>query len=146
MSKPSSSASPLVRRHLSIGWWSILIFLTLGVVLEALHGFKVPWYLSVAHETRRLMLTLGHAHGVLLGLLHVAFAATVRLLDAETPGVLGKASVCLTAATVLLPGGFLLGGFVVYGGDPGRGILLVPIGAAFLFAGVVLTGLRVSRS
>ena len=40
----------------------------------------------------------------------------------------------------------LLGGLVVYGGDPGRGILLVPVGAAFLFAGVVLIGLRVVRA
>ena len=76
---PEASTLPLVRRHLRVGWWAILFFLTLGVVLEALHGFKVPWYLNVANETRRLMLTLAHAHGVLVGLLHIAFAATVRL-------------------------------------------------------------------
>lgn len=133
-----------MRRHLSIGWWAILVFLSLGVVLEAMHGFKVPWYLSVANETRRLMMTLGHAHGVLLGLIHIAFAATVRMIPAA--GSLTKASVCLTGATVLIPGGFLLGGLIVYGGDPGRGILLVPVGAILLFAGVFLTALRARSS
>lgn len=146
--RPAAAAlAPLVRRHLVVGWWSILIFLSVGVVLEALHGFKVPWYLNVANETRRLMMTLGHAHGVLLGLLHVAFAATVRLIDPDgaAVGAFGKASLCLSAATVLLPGGFLLGGLVIYGGDPGRGILLVPVGAVLLFVAVALTGARASR-
>jgi hypothetical protein len=40
----------------------------------------------------------------------------------------------LIAATVILPGGFLLGGVVVYGGDPGVSVLLVPIGALLLLA------------
>ena len=59
-----------VRRHLRFGWWSVLVFLTLGTALEVMHGFKVDWYLNVANETRRLMWTLAHAHGVLLGLVH----------------------------------------------------------------------------
>jgi hypothetical protein len=49
---------------------------------------------------------------------------------------------CLLAALVLLPGGFLLGGIYVYGGDPGPGVLLSPIGGALLFAAVGLTALR----
>ena len=86
------------------------------------------------------------SNGVLIGLVHIAFAATLRALEPAETGALGKASLCLFGATVLLPGGFLLGGLVVYGGDPGRGILLVPLGALCLFAGVLVTGLRVSRS
>jgi len=142
---PHTGSLPLVRRHLRAGWWTILFFLSLGITLEALHGFKVPWYLNVANETRRSMLTLAHTHGTLIGLLHIAFAATVRLLAPTETGSLGKASVCLMAATVLLPGGFLLGGLVIYGGDPGRGILLVPVGAALLFVAVLLIGLRATR-
>ena len=41
-------------RHLRFGWWSLLVFATLGLVLESLHGFKVRAYLDVSNETRRL--------------------------------------------------------------------------------------------
>jgi hypothetical protein len=131
--------SPLVRRHLRVGWVAILAFLSLGIVLEALHGFKVDLYLNVANETRRLMWTLAHAHGVLIGVLHLGFAFTLRELDAPASGWPRTASLCLSGATVLLPSGFLLGGAITYGGDPGRGILLVPVGAALLFAAVLIT-------
>jgi hypothetical protein len=135
----------LFLRHVRLGWLSILVFLSFGAVLEALHGFKVDWYLNVANETRRLMWTLAHAHGVLIGVLHLGFAFTLRALDAPVSGWPRTASLCLIAATVLLPGGFLLGGAVTYGGDPGRGILLVPVGAALLFASVLLTALRATK-
>jgi len=54
---PPSNAS-VIRRHLYFGWWTPLIFLTVGLALEALHAFKVGAYLKVSHETRRLMWTL----------------------------------------------------------------------------------------
>ena len=41
-------------------------------------------------------------------------------------------------ATLLLPGGFLLGGIDVYGGDPGIGIFLTPVGGVFLLIAVYL--------
>jgi hypothetical protein len=150
-SKKAAPAEPpaavaLVRRHLVVGWWALLVFLTLGVVLEALHGFKVGWYLDLANETRRLMFRLGHAHGALLGLVNVAFALTLRALGEDAEREARVPSLCLLAATVLLPGGFLLGGLVVYGGDPGRGVLLVPVGAALFFVAVAVTALRVTRA
>jgi len=130
--------------HLRFGWWSLLVFLTLGIALEALHGFKVGFYLDAANETRRLMWTLAHAHGVLLGLVHVAFAATLHLWQ---PGGLQPifASRALMAASVLLPVGFFLGGFGIAGGDPGVGIAFVPLGAIALFSGVLLTALSLRR-
>jgi hypothetical protein len=52
-----------------------------------------------------------------------------------TAGGAKLASSSLVAASVLLPGGFFLGGVAFYGGDPGIGTLLVPVGAVlFLFA------------
>lgn len=131
----------LVRRHLLFGWWQLAAFLVLGIALEAMHGFKVGWYLDVSNETRRLMLRLAHAHGVLLGIVHIVFALTLRA------GGAGErwqriASPCLSAASILLPGGFLLGGIVIYGGDPGLGVLLVPLGALLLFVAVVMTALH----
>jgi len=131
----------LVTRHLRIGWWSLAAFLSLGIVLEALHGFKIGWYLDVANATRRLLLTLAHVHGTLLALVHLAFAATLGL---RAPRVLPRAAVasaCLTGAGIALPLGFLLGGLWPWGGDPGLGIVLVPVGAALLLAGVVIVAL-----
>ena len=144
-SPDSSPETSLVRRHIRLGWLAVLVFLTLGIVLEALHGFKVDWYLNVANETRRLMWTLAHAHGVLIGLLHLGFAFTLRELDAEDAKWTRTVSPCLTGATVLLPGGFFLGGVMVYDGDPGVGILLVPVGAVLLLVAVGLLNLRVTK-
>ncbi len=127
------------RRHLRFGWWSLLVFLTLGLVLEVLHGFKIGLYLDVSNETRRLMWTLAHAHGTLLGLVHIAFAHSLRLYRRWAPRDQARASWCLVAASVLLPGGFFAGGAQAYDGDPGPGILLVPVGAACLMITVFLS-------
>jgi len=70
---PARPAALLAARHARVGWWSLLIFLTLGVVLESLHGFKVDWYLSASSHARRLMFTLAHAHGTLLAVVSLAF-------------------------------------------------------------------------
>ena len=45
--------------HLCFGWWQLLVFLSLGIALEVMHGFKVGWYLDADHETRRLMRDIG---------------------------------------------------------------------------------------
>ena len=129
----------LIRRHLRFGWWTLLIFLTAGLALEALHGLKIGAYLNVSNETRRLMWTLAHAHGTLLGLVNLGFAATVRVLPSWPERNKRFASASLLGATVLMPAGFFLGGLFIYAGDPGLGILLVPIGGILLFAAVLLT-------
>jgi hypothetical protein len=56
--------------------------------------------------------------------------------------------VLLVAASILLPVGFFLGGVQFYGGDPGLGVLVVPIGAVLLLAALFLiaSGLRVSSA
>lgn len=134
----------LQRRHLRLGWWSLFAFAALGVGLEALHGFKVAWYLAVANETRRLMWTLAHAHGTVLALVHLGFAASLPAL-AGRGGLdrrLRVASRALQAAALLLPLGFFLGGVWIYEGDPGLGILLVPVGAALLLTGSLAAALK----
>jgi hypothetical protein len=141
VSDPNRSGAARARcrlRHLRIGWWSILAFLSLGILLEFLHASKAAWYLNEAFETRRHLWTLAHAHGVLLGVLHIAFAVScLHLVGTERS--LRIASGCLTGASVLLPGGFLLGGVVIYDGDPGLGIFLVPVAGALLFVSVLMT-------
>lgn len=126
-----SAAEPLVLRHLRLGWWSIALFGALGLLLETLHGFKVGLYLDVPNETRRLMWTLAHAHGTLLGFAHIAFAWTVAMSGRESRRT-RQASLALAGASVLLPGGFFLGGIRFYAADPGIGVALVPIGAVLV--------------
>lgn len=127
------------------GWWSLLVWLSLGLLLEALHGFKIGWYLDVANDTRRLLLTLAHTHGALLSLLNVVFAASLRDVDPHTPA-LARAAHCLRFGALLLPLGFLLGGVFVLGGDPGFGIVLVPVGGVFLLVGVATAARLATRA
>ncbi len=124
---PDKTLSSLTRRHLRFGWWSLFAFLTLGVVLEALHGLKLGWYLDVSNETRRLMFTLAHTHGTLFAIVNIIYGLTIRELSSLNARP--YMSSCLIWGAMLLPGGFLLGGLVVYGGDPSLGILFVPVGA-----------------
>ena len=122
-----SSATPEERRHFKLGWWSLFVFVCLGIMLEGMLAFRVGWYLDVGdNETHRLMLRLGHAHGTLLSILNIAFAASlVRLSLPDYARTL--ASRCLTAATLLVPGGFILGGLFTHGSEPGLGIVLLPV-------------------
>ena len=126
------------RRHLRFGWVQLLLFLLLGLALEAMHGFKVGWYLNAGQETRRLLLTLAHAHGVLLGLVNVAFGATLHVMPRFDLRACRNGSPLLLAASILMPVGFLLGGLVTYGGDPGVGIFLLAPGAALLALAVAI--------
>src|SRR5881296_244551 len=99
-----------VERNLRFGWWSLLIFLSLGAVLEALHGFKVRWYVDVGNETRRLMFTLAHAHGTLLALVNIVAGLSGRIVERFT--LRSSVSFALIWAAILLPAGFFLGGIV----------------------------------
>ena len=136
----------IARHHLRFGWWALLFFLSFGLVLEAMHGLKIGWYLDVGNEVRRLMWTLGHAHGALLSLVNMGFAVAVLVLPARNPRWQSIASRCLLGATVLLPGGFFLGGIVVYGGDPGLGVLPSPIGGTLLLIAAFLTAYGIAPS
>jgi hypothetical protein len=119
------------RRHVLVGWWSLLFFATMGIVLESLHGFKVRAYLDVSSETRRLMWTLAHAYGTLLALIQIVFGLMLRSSSEVGASDLRLLSLSLMGASVLVPGGFLLGGLGA-DGDPGLGVLLVPIGGSLL--------------
>jgi hypothetical protein len=121
-----------VRLHLRFGWIGLLVFVLLGIALEGLHAWKSPAYLGVGNETRRLMWTLAHAHGVGLSLVHLAFAATLGLVPGAAVPKLELASRALSWAAVLIPLGFFLGGTVTYEADPGVGVFLVPLGALAL--------------
>lgn len=131
---PASGAPPpldVPRRHLRLGWACLALFVLLGMTLEALHAFKIGVYLDVDNSTRRFMWTLAHAHGTLLALINLAFVALYDRLPLP-PRRAVTVSHLLTGATVLVPGGFFLGGVRFHGGDPGLGVLLVPLGGTML--------------
>ena len=130
-------------RNLRFGWWSLLLFLSLGGGLEALHGFKIGWYVDVGNDMRRLMFTLAHAHGTAMALVNIAAGLTARHFSEFD--LRSSVSVSLIWAGILFPLGFILGGVVVYGGDPGLGIWLVPIAAILLFYGVISIALSVTK-
>jgi hypothetical protein len=132
-------AMTMAMAHFRFGWWSLLVFVCLGLVLEGLHGFKIRGYLDVSNETRRLLWTLAHAHGALIALVHIGFGATLRLLPKPPATPPRLASRCLMGATLLMPAGFFLGGAFIYDGDPGLGALLVPPGGLLLATAVFAT-------
>jgi len=144
----------LQRRHLRIGWGSLLVFVLLGGVLESMHGFKVDWYLAVGNETQRLLWRLAHAHGTFLSLVHLGFAFTLPHLAAiganesaalPKPALPKLAGASLTSALLALPGGFLLGAFGGSSGDPGLGIVLVPFGLVMLVVAIIAILRRLGR-
>ena len=129
-------------RNLRFGWWSLLVFLSLGGVLETLHGFKLGWYVDVGNEMRRLMFTLAHAHGTALAVVNIVAGLTAR--NVEHFQLRSSVSFGLIWSGILFPLGFVLGGVVTYGGDPGLGIWLVPIAAVLLFYSVLRIALDLS--
>src|SRR5438552_12473887 len=144
-SEPCGRAVPMnnLDRNLRFGWWSLLIFLSLGGGLEILHGFKIGWYVDVGNDMRRLMFTLAHAHGTALALVNIAAGLTARHFTGFD--LRGNISASLIWAGILFPVVFILGGVVTYGGDPGLGIWLVPVAAVLLFYSVLSIARSVTR-
>ena len=142
MSPDEANDTRVMRRHLALGWSMLALFMVLGMGLEALHAFKLGWYLDLSNETRRLMLRLAHAHGALLGVLNIAFALSWRHRVPAGAGLERAVSVGLGVGALLLPLGFLLGGLVVDGGDPNPAVALSPVGALCVAAVAVFMAWR----
>lgn len=136
-------AVPTITRHMRFAWWALCFFAAGGIVLEGLLGFKVRAVSDVDNETRRVMWRLAHAHGTVLALVNILFCIVARQLSEWTNSAF--ASKCLFAALLLIPGGFFLGGVVIYGGDPSLGIVLVPAGGLLLIAGLASTARGVRK-
>jgi hypothetical protein len=95
-------------------------------------------YLNVSNETRRLMWTLAHAHGTLLSVVQIIFGLSLRVVPELRARNQRLVSTCLIGASIILPGGFFLGGVAIYGGDPGLGALVIPVGATLLLMAIFL--------
>jgi hypothetical protein len=119
--------------NLRAGLWALFVFSALGLVLEALHGFKLGFYLDVDNDTRRLLWRLAHAHGALLGVVNVGYALAARAWQRLEDRLAGRA---LLSALWLMPLGFLLGGAFARGGDPGLSVGLAAAGGVALLFGL----------
>ena len=124
---------PALKLTLRTGYWLLAVSLPLGLTLEALHGFKVRAF--VQSEMRAELFRLAHAHGTLLGILCLVFAALAERHVAEAARVSIARFVAWGA--VLMPLGFFLGGVLNSEGDPSLGIALVPVGAILLIVALV---------
>src|SRR5258706_9586126 len=113
--------SQWVRSMLLQGWVSVAVWMSLGLLLEGLLGYKIPAYLG--DSQRRELFRLAHTHGTLLGVLLVAVA-----LSCERSAVLlpRAARFSMRWGSFLMPLGFLLSGISHPEGDPGISIWLVP--------------------
>lgn len=88
-----------------------------GTLIESFLGFRAE---ALRDELRREMWSLAHFHGAMLGLINIVYARYAQQ---------SLASSFLIAGSLLMPFGFLTGGMWHPEGDPGIGIVLVPIGA-----------------
>jgi hypothetical protein len=131
------------RRCARFAWPALAAWATLGLGLEAAHAFKLASYLD--DGMRRLLLRLGHAHGVVLALVVLAFGASATALypdDARAARLSGR---LLRAGALLIPLGFALSAVRPGESDPGLPIVLVPVGALALLSGLVRIAIRAFR-
>ncbi|HKR13472.1 MAG TPA: hypothetical protein VJT15_15515 [Pyrinomonadaceae bacterium] len=110
----------------------IAVWMTFGLLLEGLIGYKTPAYLQ--DPVRRELFRLAHAHGTLLSLLLLGVALVCDRFEVKLSDLV---TMILRGGVVLMPIGFLLGGLWHYESDPGIGIWLVPAAAVMVVFGVV---------
>jgi hypothetical protein len=123
------------QRCARFGWTSLALWALFGLALEAAHGFKLAAYLD--DDLRHALLRLAHAHGVVLGLVLLAYAR-----GAPTAGV-GR---LLRAGAGLIPVGFALAAIAPHEGDPGWPVVLVPVGGVLLVVGLGRAAAQAWRS
>jgi hypothetical protein len=127
-----------VRRCRRFAWTSLAAWALFGLAIEAAHGFKLASYLD--DSLRHTVLRLAHAHGVILALVVLAFAASLPAGadhgDEDGVRAARRTGLLLRAGALLIPAGFALGGIAPHEGDPGWPVVLVPIGGALLVAGL----------
>lgn len=128
------SASPFeiaAQKSLRYGFTALLLFVAGGLTLEFLHLIKAPWYLE--SHLRRELWVLAHAHGALLALFNLIYAALLPRIAAAA-----SAGVWLRWGAALVPAGFFLGGIGNSEGDPSLLIVLTPIGALAVLIALAL--------
>lgn len=138
-SNPAAEESASFSRMMFQGWVSIAIWMSAGLLLEGLLGYKIPSYLNDAQ--RRELFRLAHTHGTFLGLVLIAAGLCVRR-GATLPRA---ARLSLSVGSALMPLGFLLAGIWHPEGDPGPAIWIVPPSALLIIFGAIASALAHSK-
>ncbi len=113
-------------------WLSIAVWISFGLLLESLIGYRVPAYLN--DPVRRELFRLAHIHGAFLSVVLLGASLCIdRLLVAPSLAAVWP----LRIGAVVMPLGFLLGGIWHFEGEPGLGIWLAPLGGLLVIFGVV---------
>lgn len=117
------------------GWFSLAFWLSAGLFLEGLIGFRAPAYLQ--DPTRRELFRLAHAHGAILSmLLLLVDLYIVKNLIAPPPVVIWA----LRIGVILMPAGFFVGGIWHYERDPNLLVIAAPIGGLLIIFAVISIG------
>jgi hypothetical protein len=139
MAKGSSNSPPedsdWTTRMMLQGWVSLALWMSIGLLLEGLLGYKIPSYLN--DPQRRELLRLAHTHGAFLGLVLIAAALCGR----RGAGLPRAASLSFSIGSALMPLGFLLAGIWHPEGDPGPAIWIVPPAALLIIFGAIIMAL-----
>jgi len=134
--KPQPVTANYSERMIFQGWVSIALWMSVGLLLEGLLGYKIPAYLS--DPQRRELFRLAHTHGTFLGLVLVAAALCAQRTGGNPPRL---ARMALRVGSILMPVGFLLAGIWHPEGDPGPAIWIVPPAALMLIFGAIAIAL-----
>jgi hypothetical protein len=132
MAKDKSQSTDWLGAMLFQGWLGIALWMTFGLLLEGLLGYKIPAYL--ADSQRRELFQLAHAHGTLLSIVLIVAALCAKSFAIEIPRL---AQIALRLGTAVMPVGFLLAGISHPEGDPGMAIWLVPPAALMVIFGAI---------
>jgi hypothetical protein len=132
MAKDKKPSSTWTKPLLVQGWVSLAVWMTIGLLLEGLLGYKIPTYLN--DPQRRELFRLAHAHGTLLAIVLILTALCVINFEIA----LSRAPrLALQIGATLMPLGFLLAGVWHTESDPGLAIWLVPIAALMIIFGAI---------
>jgi hypothetical protein len=138
-SNPTAKQLSWATRLMLQGWLSIALWMSVGLLLEGLLGYKIPTYLN--DLDRRELFRLAHTHGTFLGLVLIAASLSERR-GAKLPRI---ASMALSIGAALMPLGFFLAGLWHPEGDPGPAIWIVPPSALLIIFGAVSLALAHTR-
>jgi hypothetical protein len=138
-SNPPAKQLSWATRLMLQGWLSIALWMSVGLLLEGLLGYKIPTYLN--DLDRRELFRLAHTHGTFLGLVLIAASLSERR-GAKLPRI---ASMALSIGAALMPLGFFLAGLWHPEGDPGPAIWIVPPSALLIIFGAVSLALAHTR-
>lgn len=122
----------LVHSMLRQAWLGLAFWMTFGLLLEGLIGYRIPDYLD--DPQRRELLRLAHAHGGILSL--VLAAAALGIGYGKTRPA--RATVlALRIGVLAMPLAFLAAGLWHYANDPGFAIWLAPPAALLVVFGIL---------